>query len=83
LLQTAVSRAEVTSLDLEVGASHFGQVSAQIEEWVRLQEELVKDFIAVLLILVAATEDTIGSLDSKPKPLIAILFEDCAQLLVR
>lgn len=82
LFKSTIGRTEVTALDFKVGASHLCQVRAQVEEGVRLQEELVKDFVAVLLVLVAATEHTIGAFDAKTEPLVTILLEDGAQLLV-
>ena len=61
LVQASVGSAKVTAFDLEICPSDLGQVSAQVKERVRFQEELVEDFIAVLLVLITASVDIIGT----------------------
>ena len=66
-----------------IGARHIREVGAEIEEWVRLKEELVKDLVAVLLVLVSTTEDTVGAFDTEAKTLVPVLFVNCSQLHAR
>ena len=76
LVQASVCSAKVTALDLKVGSRDFGEIGAEVVEGVRLQEELVKDGIAVLLVLIAASEDAVRASDAKSKAIIAIFFID-------
>ena len=66
-----------------IGARHIREVGAEIEEWVRLKEELVKDLVAVLLVLVSTTEDTVGAFDTEAETLVTVLFVNCSQLHAR
>ena len=64
LIQTSVGRAKVTAFDLEVGSGDLSKISAQVKERVRLEEKLVEDGVAVLLVLIATSEDAIRSADT-------------------
>lgn len=76
LVQSTICSSEVTSLNFEVRSSDLCQVSAQVEEWVRLQEELVEDLITVLLVLITSTVDSVWALDAQSESLISIFFEN-------
>ena len=83
LVQSTVCSAKVTPLNLEVSSRNLGQVRAQVEEWVRLEEELVEDLIAVLLVLIPSTVDSVWTHDAQSESLVTIFFENCAQAHVR
>ena len=78
--EATVSRAEVTALDLLISPRNFREVRAQIVERVRLEEELVEDRVAVLLVLITTTVDAIRALDTEAEALVTILFINCSQL---
>ena len=83
LTQSTVGSAKVTALNLEVGSENLSQICAKVEEGVRFKEELVENFVAVLLILISTTMDAIRATDAQSQTFISILFINGAILLVR
>ena len=69
-VETSEGRAKVTTFNL--GAFRVNDLT----EGVLLKEELLEDFVAVLLVEVAAATDIVRALDTRMKSLFAVLFID-------
>ena len=74
---------EEASFDLAVCTSNISQICAQVEERILFQEEFIENLIAVLLILVTASEDTIRSFNSSSKTFSSITLIHRSSLLIR
>ena len=75
--------AEVTALNIKSISLTVRHVRAEIREWIVLKEEFVENLIAVPLILVSTSENTIWTCDSSPQTFLSILLIDRPQLSIR
>ena len=73
---------KVTTLNFTVCSFDVCQVSAQVKERILFEEEFVENFIAILLVLIAASKDTIWSLYSSSETLISVRLIHSSKLLV-
>lgn len=73
-IQSAKSSAEHRSFKFKPS------VVTDVKEWVHLEEKVVKNLVAVVLVLVAATEHSVRSLDASAKGFFTILLIDSLQL---
>jgi len=65
----------------EDGAFEFSAcVITNVEEWVHFKEKAIEDFVAIVLVSVAASEDAIGSLNASSEGLLAVLLVNRLQL---
>ena len=74
LIHSTESRSENASLELSAHGV------ADVEVGIVFKEELVEDFVAVVLVLVASTHHAVGPHDSSAQSLATILLEDGLEL---